>query len=169
MTCGRAYLDSEFPIAAKEGYDVTSCATKTYNCIGWALGDDSNNWGPVLGYKWRGEYTLAARSLVALFESEGYERCNSSRLERGYEKVALYADADGDWRHAAKQLATGRWTSKIGECDDIEHKRPESLESDIYGRVHCLMRRKLPASESRETSSRFHWLRSLWTRLLRRP
>jgi hypothetical protein len=36
--------------------------------------------------------------------------------------------------HTAKQTEGGRWTSKLGECEDIEHEAPENLAGDPDGR-----------------------------------
>ncbi len=47
--------------------------------------------------------------------------------------------------HAARQLANGRWTSKLGRAEDIEHQLHD-LEGEVYGTVALLMKRLLPAS-----------------------
>src|SRR5436190_564427 len=60
-------------------------------------------------------------AFVAAFATLGYAPCTGEELEQGYEKVALYATADGITRHAARQLADGRWTRKLGRGVDIEH------------------------------------------------
>ena len=61
--------------------------------------------------------------------------------EAGYVKVALYAK-DGKWTHAARQLESGRWTSKLGIYEDIEHAAPQDLCGDLYGQIHNVMRRQ---------------------------
>ena len=45
--------------------------------------------------------------------------------------------------HMARQLASGLWTSKLGELEDIEHETPAELEGDIYGIVVQYMRRAI--------------------------
>jgi hypothetical protein len=45
--------------------------------------------------------------------------------------------------HVAGQLVTGRWTSKLGESEDIEHGLRD-LEGDVYGVVVLVMQRPLP-------------------------
>ena len=77
---------------------------------------------------------------MELFRILGYEECGGYELESGYEKVALYA-RDGEWTHAARQLEGGRWTSKLGMYEDIEHPTPQGLCGDMYGDLHCVMRR----------------------------
>jgi hypothetical protein len=69
----------------------------------------------------------------------GYEPCSSAELAEGVEKVALYAK-DGVVTHAARQLADGWWTSKLGSNIDMRH-RLDAVEGPTYGRVvQCLAR-----------------------------
>ncbi len=80
------------------------------------------------------------------FELVGFEQCESPDHEPGFEKVAIYADDDGAPTHAARQLEDGRWASKLGDWEDIEHESPENLESGThmrskYGEVALVMRR----------------------------
>jgi hypothetical protein len=69
----------------------------------------------------------------------GYAPCADGSLEPGYEKAALYATDEGP-THAARQLSNGRWTSKLGPDDDIEHTL-EGLVSPVYGTVVQFHRR----------------------------
>lgn len=66
--------------------------------------------------------------MVELFLAAGYELCGDGSLEDRYEKIAIYAK-DGEPTHAARQLGDGRWTSKLGKYEDIEH---DSLDA-LYG------------------------------------
>ena len=44
-------------------------------------------------------------SIIAFFESLGYQQCGGQSLEDGFEKVALFADPEDDYpTHAARQL-----------------------------------------------------------------
>jgi hypothetical protein len=70
-----------------------------------------------------------------------------------FEKIALYADKNGLPSHAARQLPSGTWTSKLGPMEDIEHLMLEALEdaagtTSAYGKVALIVRR--PISESEE-------------------
>ena len=85
------------------------------------------------------EETLVA--FIAAFATLGYETCDDGALEDGVEKVAIYAFPSGRATHAARQLPTGRWTSKIGYEEDIEHGSPTELEGVEYGAVAQYMRR----------------------------
>jgi hypothetical protein len=63
-------------------------------------------------------------------------------LEPGIEKVAIYADLPADsWTHAARQLPNGRWTSKLGDFEDIEHDTPEGLAGNVYLSLAYIMKR----------------------------
>lgn len=135
---------SFFPNLKEEGYEKISEQTDTYNCIAWAVGDPARYWWPTPRYAcyWPPgfERSNALPVLKAICELLGYRECESDDQEAGYEKVALYADATGV-QHAARQLRSGLWTSKIGELEDIEHIDLESLESNDYGKVALYMKR----------------------------
>jgi hypothetical protein len=52
----------------------------------------------------------------------GFEACATAELEEGHVKVAIFAEPKEDlFAHAALQLATGRWISKMGGHEDIMH------------------------------------------------
>ena len=133
------------PLLAAEGYQVTSEATDEYNCIAYAVGETDRWWShvPDADYYWpeHASRTPSIQSLVEAFAGLGYELCEDASDEPGFNKIALYADRQGRWTHAAVQLPGGRWSSKLGPDEDISHQTPESLDSDFYGGVHCLMRR----------------------------
>ena len=78
-------------------------------------------------------------AFVQAFATIGYSPCPDGSLEAGWEKVALYATDEGP-THAARQLPTGRWTSKLGPDDDIEHAL-EGLCGPAYGSVVQFLRR----------------------------
>jgi hypothetical protein len=75
----------------------------------------------------------------------GYVQCADGGLEAGVEKVAIYIDAAGTPTHAALQLRDGRWTSKMGGFEDIEHSTLDVVSGPRYGVPSVLMRRnRLP-------------------------
>jgi hypothetical protein len=84
------------------------------------------------------EETIPAFELMLL--DQGFVLCTDDRLEGGFTKGALFADADSFPTHAARQLPSGKWTSKLGKDIDIEHDL-HALEGDTYGRVVRLFRR----------------------------
>lgn len=69
----------------------------------------------------------------------GYEPCDSSALVEGLEKVAIYGIGNMA-EHVARQLPSGRWTSKMGQGIDIEHELNGLVGGD-YGDVLTLMQR----------------------------
>jgi hypothetical protein len=77
------------------------------------------------------------------FATLGYEVCGDDRLEAGFEKVAVFARL-GVPKHAARQLPGGRWTSKLGESEDIEHAL-DDLTGTLYGAVALVLKRPRPA------------------------
>jgi hypothetical protein len=137
-------LRSIFPNLAVGEYEVTSNRTKRYNCIAWAAGDSGEWWEPTPGYKWPVNVPRddSVESAKLLFESLGYEVCDDAKLEIGYSKVAIYADSYGSYTHAAKQLENGKWSSKLGKLQDIQHDELESICSKDYGIVSVIMKRK---------------------------
>jgi hypothetical protein len=80
----------------------------------------------------------------AAFATLGYIVCSAETSEPGFEKVALFADASSRPTHAARQLANGSWTTKLGKAEDIEHELRD-LEGDLYGEVVLVMKRPLAA------------------------
>lgn len=61
-------------------------------------------------------------------------------MEPGFEKVAVFAISEDIPAHVARQLPNGRWTSKLGQLEDIEHEL-HALEGAEYGRVVQVLRR----------------------------
>lgn len=92
------------------------------------------------------DYT--AEALLAAYQSLGFEGSDSRSVEEGYEKVAIYATSDGAYTHAARQLTDGRWTSKLGNWQDIEHDTLEALEGTSYGTVRFVIRCPINREES---------------------
>jgi hypothetical protein len=142
----RSALESAFPNLRASVYGITSPPSPTYNCIAWAAGDDQQWWEPIphlKGVYWPPDapMSLLLESYIRAFECQGYELCVGDALEAGCEKVAIYASAEGLPTHAARQLSSGRWTSKLGKAEDIEHDSPKALEGSLYGSVARLLKR----------------------------
>jgi hypothetical protein len=99
--------------------------------------------GPTGRPRWCANAPLAA--FRQLFTRLGYEECVGDEWEVGFEKVAIFVNLVGKPTHAARQLAGGCWTSKLGTAEDVEHGWRD-LEGDVFGVVVLLMRRPLPPS-----------------------
>lgn len=73
---------------------------------------------------------MTLQSFVLAFEHLGYRVCTSGMLEEGVEKIALYAASDGEPTHAARQLANGGWTSKLGMAEENYRMAEEAVLID---------------------------------------
>jgi len=133
-------------------FDITSRQDYKYNCIAWAgLYTDRWLWPPGgytldgVRYFWPEEVDANddIETFIEMFKKLGYELCNDASNEETYRKVALYVDDYGHCTHAARQKRSGVWTSKLGREHDIEHGTPYTIESDAYGTVHSIMRKKI--------------------------
>lgn len=71
---------------------------------------------------------------------QGYQPCADHHLEQGFDKIAIFTK-DAVPSHAAKQLETGAWTSKLGQSFDIQHNSLLGVAGDEYGRVAQIMKR----------------------------
>ena len=77
------------------------------------------------------------------FSTLGFVKCKGGELESGWQKVALYAISMDDWLHAAIQESNGEWSSKLGVGYDIRHKTPHCVEGPIYGKVVCILKKRI--------------------------
>ena len=140
--------ESKFPFAVKEGYHVTSDETPEYNCVAWSLEDNERWWQPFPNdYQFWPEiasesYSTSAYKKMFMLHYR-FEECDSPDFEEGYEKIAIYGSRC-QFTHVARQLADGRWASKLGDWEDIEHNTLKALESQDYGNVECVLKRKHP-------------------------
>ena len=139
------WVDQSFPNLRSSGFRITSVATREYNCIAWSVHDTENWWWPnPLAAYWPEsaplEETLPA--FIEAFRTRGFVPCESSEVEPGYEKIAIYVDNQGVPTHAARQLPNGSWTSKLGTFEDIEHTL-DGLTGPEYGRAAQFLRRPL--------------------------
>ncbi len=141
------YKEDKFPNLSNTGYSITSKQTTSYNCFAWAAGEDDRWWSPIDPdnmYYWvegiAAELTMDA--FIQVFQTLGYETCDNFELEESFEKIAIYATQDGEPTHAARQLANGRWTSKLGRWEDIEHEL-EGLVGEMYGSVKQILKRSI--------------------------
>ena len=140
----------EVPYLTSQNHKITSPYKKRYNCIAWAAGCMTKWWWPADGGFWpQGvprEVTLSA--FIAAFETLQYQPCADGSLEAGYEKISLFAQRDPVGvlvpTHAARQLPNGRWTSKLGPFEDIEHQQVEDVNGPVYGTPVQFMSRPVP-------------------------
>ena len=144
-------LEALFPGLRETNHLLTSPRDRKYNCIAWAAGDTRRWWWPDPqpddeGYYWPPEASNDENlaTFVAVFMQLGYQPCDGEAAEPGWERIALYATGDSVTTHAARQLANGRWSSKLGRWEDIEHGLRD-LEGESYGTVAQIMKRLAPS------------------------
>ena len=132
-------------------FRISSDFCPGYNCVAFAAGDTTQVWEPMgsaaltpAGTYWPpGVIALSTVGAhIAAFATLGYEPCDSPDYEDGYRKVAIYTTPDGTPVHAARQVAPGVWTSKIGGAEDIEHDAPDRLAGTIYGTPTVWLKRQ---------------------------
>ncbi len=132
------------PRLSATSYLETSPPSPDYNCVAWAAGITDAWWWPSPGRFWPPgvprEETLAA--FVAAFATLGYTPCPDSASEPGIEKVALYLQ-DQIPTHAARQLPSGAWSSKLGMHVDIEHTTLDVIAGGIYGNPALILGRPI--------------------------
>ncbi len=139
----RRALIELFPKLSVEPIEIVAPISWKYNCIAYAVGDVSQWWGTLEQEDYWPDYATRSErmeSLIEVFAGLGYQRCEDSCPESGYQKVALYEE-DGKWTHAAVQMPSGRWRSKMERGPLIEHLSPESLAGGVYGHPTTYMRR----------------------------
>ena len=114
---------SNFPELQSGKFEVTSPKTPAYNCIAWAAGEFHRWWWPDNQNYWPPSVPRArtVEAFVLAFKLLGYEECQDSNLEEGFEKIAIFVGPTKTPTHASRQLQDGQWTSKLGQSYDISH------------------------------------------------
>jgi hypothetical protein len=145
-------LELRFRSLQKNYYSKTSERASKYNCVSYVANDYTRPWWPVPypnepGYYWPIENSDGDESLnefVEGFESLGYKICENGELEENYTKIVIYIDENDMPSHMAKQLENGKWSSKCGTLEDIEHDLDALCGShgDGYGRVASFMKKR---------------------------
>lgn len=119
--------------------------TEEYNCVGWAVHSQRDFIWPDEReqFSWPIDMTRdeTVSTMKRFFERLGFVVCSDSALETGFEKIAIYGNADGV-QHVARQKLRGMWTSKMGEKLDVDHATPEVLSDYIFGIVQVVMKRR---------------------------
>jgi hypothetical protein len=78
----------------------------------------------------------------------GFSDCDGGSPESGFEKIAVYATTHHEYTHAAFQLASGAWTSKLGAWVLIEHDTPGAVAGGAYGHLIGFLKRPIPPSRT---------------------
>jgi hypothetical protein len=143
-----SWAHKDHPHLNETNHDLTSECTTSYNCIAWAMGEDDAWWWPSDESYWPND---DRGSTLGTFErmltSRGFARCANGALVSGVEKVVIYTLGEGRTMkvtHAARQLPDGRWASKMGRCEDIEHDAPKAVRGPVYGKPYAFYCRPAP-------------------------
>lgn len=132
-----------FPLLSNVAAKKTSDFNPRYNCIAWAFKDMQRFWWPNQPGRTYWPISTVGLTVTEAFEKwfsvDGWVECVDGELEPGFEKIALYT-LNGEPQHAARQLADGRWTSKLGENIDLSHDISE-LDGPAYGKPTRFFRR----------------------------
>ena len=146
-------IEARFPGLQTSPFRVTSPAARDYNCIAWAAGDVGRWWWPdpdpdndAIFWPPGAPTVETVDAFVTAFATLGYAPCSGEDHEPGFEKVALFA-RESVPTHAARQLPGGRWTSKLGRREDIEHDL-HALSGEVYGAVVQILKRATTAGTS---------------------
>ena len=84
-------------------------------------------------------------AFVKAYEALGFRLAIGDALVEGLGKVALFGidvpDGATVPTHAALQLETGQWTSKLGDFEDISHDTVDGVSGPIYGKPFFYLER----------------------------
>jgi len=143
MRVARFDIETEFA-QIDSSFVVTSSKSFEYNCVAWALGLDKGNWWPSEDDYWPPELPkiLSIEAFESAFTILGFEKCAQRGVEKNCIKIALYVK-DGFPRHVARQLPSGRWSSKLGTEYDIAHHSLQDLMGKRYGNVYSCYRKRV--------------------------
>ena len=139
-------LEKIFPGLRGAAYRITSPRDKRYNCIAWAAGDTRTCWWPSDDDRDTWPAGVSKEETVASFQEAfatlGYTVCARRKSSLTSRRSRCLLMKMIIRRHPARQLPDGRWTSKLGELEDIEHELHD-LTGTEYGTVALLMKRPL--------------------------
>ena len=146
MTTTIDWLRQTFRKLKSGTYAVTSDFSDEYNCIAWAADETDHHWWPIdcpdVYWPLKPPYDDSLEGFVKAFATRGYKRCANGRVEKRFDKVAIYVDANGKPKHMAKQLG-GVWSSKLGvEGCDIAHEYLDGINCPNYGEAKHFLRRR---------------------------
>lgn len=104
-----------FPQLSLANCRLTSPADESYNCIAWAAENSERWWWPDAQEQsyWPDAIPRVETidAFIQAFSRLDYTRQSNPLLERGVQKIAIFANEYGRPTHAARQLPSGWWTS----------------------------------------------------------
>ncbi len=153
MTRVDSWIKTYCPHLSVAQYQITSPETSDYNCIAWGAEENNCWWDPTDPDQYWPDGVpreLTLEAFIQAYRTIGYIPCQSPQFEHGFQKVAIYSRDDdqfdgGEPTHVARQLPNGRWTSKMGELEDIEHEL-DGLRGFYYGDVTQILKKSIISS-----------------------
>lgn len=134
---------AQWPKLVDGSFEYRSEFSIRYNCASWAV-NETHRLIDSYGYWWPDdlERTHTAENYADLYRKYfDFEDCNDGRLEKGVEKLAIFAKKNGEFKHIARQLENATWTSKMGDYEDIDHKDLHTVADGEYGRIVLFLKR----------------------------
>lgn len=142
----RALTDSrlklKFPnLIHGKNFEFTSLKTDDYNCVAWASEID-DEWieYPYDDYQ---NFDDSVHKYINHFLQLGFTKTDKQQHEEGILKIAIYTDQQQNFLHVARSLPNKRWTSKIGDWEDIEHNTLDVLSGEFYGSPQIIMQKAI--------------------------
>jgi hypothetical protein len=158
-----SWKSDEFPRLATGNHVITSPATRRYNCIAWVAGEVTRKWWPdPRNIGWWPAGVKRAETIEAFVEAYGtlgFRLCYDGSLQPGVEKVAIFGIRPSENElpiptHAALQLESGEWSSKLGDFEDISHSPVDAVAGPLYGTVICFLERQRTSDTPRVLRAR---------------
>ena len=141
-------IERSFPnLKHKENFEYTSNQTDDYNCVAWANEKD-DDFITIPYYNSNDCFNDMLEGYINYFISFGFERTEYFEKDNKYTIIALYTKDENQFMHVARLLENGKWTSKIGNWEDIEHTTLNSLSGGAYGEPTVFMRKLKTISSS---------------------
>jgi hypothetical protein len=126
-------------------FEFASPVDPNYNCLSWALSYNDKYLEDYKGayWPWKGVPDDTVDGWATVCELHGFFVCDGEHFEPGFEKIAIFEDAEGV-SHACRQDKNSLWKSKLGGWGpDIDHADLKILE-DGYGTVGRILKRPRP-------------------------
>ena len=135
-------IQRHFPNLIKgNNFAFTSEQTEDYNCIAW-ITEVIDDWKQL--YEENGNVIRNSENYISYFRDLGFEITDKLDLEDNTLKIVIYIESNSNhFKHVARQLNTGKWTSKLGDWEDIQHDTPNDLVGQSYGDKLVIMSRKI--------------------------
>src|SRR5689334_8875462 len=129
-------VERDFPALTQRDYALSD-EDFNFNCLAFALGDYHNWWEPPRG---KGNYwpdgfpeDLTVQTVESIIRTHGFTVKIDASTNPDADAIAIYAEGN-EWTHFAR-FATGVWSSKLGDGNDVVRMHLEDLEGNIYGKV----------------------------------